>query len=223
MLELNESGAEISYEEYYPYGSTAYQAERSAAEVGLKRYRYTGKEKDEESGFYYHGARYYVCWLGRWVSPDPIGIQDEGLNLYKYVLNNPITFYDSSGNKAQSGIFSEVVRGDFHKDKTTWWGALINTGIGLIPFVGQAADLRDTTAAAKGVWNKPGSWSSWGGLGLAAVGWFPGVGDVVKGAFRVGAKAGTHVAKRVVPDSIKQLAKSGKKLVEEQLMQERIK
>ena len=43
----------ISYEEYYPYGSTSYQAGRSAAEVSLKRYRYTGMERDEETGLYH--------------------------------------------------------------------------------------------------------------------------------------------------------------------------
>ncbi len=68
--------AVISYEEYYPYGSTSYQAGRSVAEVSLKRYRYTGKEKDEETGFYYHGARYYAPWLGRWTSCDPAGLVD---------------------------------------------------------------------------------------------------------------------------------------------------
>jgi RHS repeat-associated protein len=59
-LELDENGAVISYEEYHPYGTTSFQAGRSAAEVSLKRYRYTGKERDEESGLYYHGARYYA-------------------------------------------------------------------------------------------------------------------------------------------------------------------
>ena len=39
----------------HPYGTTSYQAVRSAAEVSLKRYRYTGKERDEETGLYYHG------------------------------------------------------------------------------------------------------------------------------------------------------------------------
>lgn len=67
-LELDPQAAIISYEEYYAYGSTSYQAGPNAAEVSLKRYRYTGKERDEESGFYYHGARYYAPWLGRWVS-----------------------------------------------------------------------------------------------------------------------------------------------------------
>ena len=71
-LELDEAAAVISYEEYYPYGSTSYQAGRSAAEVSLKRYRFTGKERDEETGFYYHGARYYAPWIARWLSCDPV-------------------------------------------------------------------------------------------------------------------------------------------------------
>ena len=49
-LELDENAAVITYEEYYPFGATSFIAGRSAAEVGLKRYRYTGKERDEESG-----------------------------------------------------------------------------------------------------------------------------------------------------------------------------
>src|SRR5207249_2399648 len=41
-LELDDTGRVISYEEFYPYGSTSYQAGRGASEVNLKRYRYTG-------------------------------------------------------------------------------------------------------------------------------------------------------------------------------------
>jgi RHS repeat-associated protein len=95
-LELDKDGAVISYEEYHPYGSTAFQAGRSKAEVSLKRYRYTGMERDEETGLNYHGARYYAGWLGRWVSCDPTGLVD-GNNLYKYSKGNPITFVDPSG------------------------------------------------------------------------------------------------------------------------------
>ena len=62
-LELDDQAQIISYEEYTPYGSTSYQAVRSQTEAP-KRYRYTGKERDEESGLYYHGARYYAPWLG---------------------------------------------------------------------------------------------------------------------------------------------------------------
>ena len=40
----------ITYEEYYPYGSTSLPGRASAAEVSLKRYRYSGKERDAENG-----------------------------------------------------------------------------------------------------------------------------------------------------------------------------
>jgi RHS repeat-associated protein len=95
-LELDEDGALIAYEEYYSYGATAFQAGGSAAEVSLKRYRHTGKERDEETGFSYHGARYYAAWLGTWMNSDPAGLVD-GPNLYRYVMNNPVRLHDPSG------------------------------------------------------------------------------------------------------------------------------
>jgi RHS repeat-associated protein len=100
-LELDAGGLVISYEEYYPYGGTSYQAGRSAAEVRLKRYRYTGKERDEETGFTYHLARYYAPWLGRWASADSIGIKD-GFNLYVYGHDNPLTYVDPTGTECPS-------------------------------------------------------------------------------------------------------------------------
>jgi len=101
-LELDERANVISYEDYHPYGTTAYQAGRSAAEVSLKRYRYTGKERDEETGLAYHGARYYAPWLGRWTSADPAGLVD-GVNLYEYVGGNPLGLHDPSGTQGISG------------------------------------------------------------------------------------------------------------------------
>jgi RHS repeat-associated protein len=95
-LELDENANTISYEEYYPYGETSYRAGRNIAEVGLKRYRYTGKEKDEESGLYYYGARYYAPWLGRWTAADPAGTID-GLNLYMYCRGSPANSIDPEG------------------------------------------------------------------------------------------------------------------------------
>jgi len=94
-LELDDQAQIISYEEYTPYGSTSYQAVRSQAEAP-KRYRYTGKERDEESGFFYHGARYYAAWLGRWTSCDPAGLID-GVNVYGYVKNNSVRMSDALG------------------------------------------------------------------------------------------------------------------------------
>jgi RHS repeat-associated protein len=95
-LELDDAGAVISYEEYYPYGCTSYQAGRTIAEVSLKRYRYTGKERDEETGLYYQGARYYAAWLGRWTSCDPSALTD-GPNSYIYAHDRPTRLTDPNG------------------------------------------------------------------------------------------------------------------------------
>jgi RHS repeat-associated protein len=96
LLELDENAAIISYEEYYPYGSTSYRAVDNAVEVAPKRYRYTGKERDDETGLYYHGARYYAPWLARWTSCDPVGSKG-GESAYLYAANNPARLVDASG------------------------------------------------------------------------------------------------------------------------------
>jgi RHS repeat-associated protein len=95
-LEVDDGGRVISYEEYYPYGSTAYQAVDKGIKAAGKRYRYTGMERDDETGLNYHSARYYVPWLGRWASADPSGMTD-GPNLYNYVIDNPIRLTDLNG------------------------------------------------------------------------------------------------------------------------------
>ncbi|WP_437635618.1 SpvB/TcaC N-terminal domain-containing protein [Sorangium sp. So ce854] len=102
-LEVDGAGLVIGYEEYHPYGTTAYWSASSAVEVSRKRYRYTGKEKDEETGLYYHGARYYAPWLGRWTSADPAGMVD-GPNLYAFVRGNPIGLIDPSGRQSEEGL-----------------------------------------------------------------------------------------------------------------------
>jgi len=95
-LELDGAAAIISYEEFHPYGTSAYRAVTSGLEVPPKRYRYTGMERDEESGLSYHSARYYASWLGRWVSVDP---GDGGSNLYLYSGANPSGGRDRNGMK----------------------------------------------------------------------------------------------------------------------------
>lgn len=103
-LEIDVDGNVISYEEYYPFGSTSYQAVRGDMDISLKRYRYTGMERDEETGLNYHTARYYAPWLGRWTSPDPMGMAD-GPNLYVYCGNNPIMQTDAGGTFGGSQRF----------------------------------------------------------------------------------------------------------------------
>ena len=98
-LELDEQAQIISYEEYAPYGSSTYQAVRSQTETA-KRYRHTAKERDEDSGLYYHGARYYTAWLGRWTNCDPAGLLD-GMNLYKAWRCSSVRYADPSGTMSK--------------------------------------------------------------------------------------------------------------------------
>jgi RHS repeat-associated protein len=121
-LELDEQARIISYEEYSPFGSTVYQAVRSRTEAP-KRYRFTGKERDQETGLYYHGARYYAPWLARWISCDDA----EQVNRYCYVHNNPIRYDDPDGR-------------DDNETMTRFWGALRMVG-GALQVVGGAAAL----------------------------------------------------------------------------------
>jgi RHS repeat-associated protein len=95
-METNENGQVISYEEYHPFGTSAYRVAKSGTDLSLKRYRFTGKERDDETGLYYFGVRHYAAWLGRWTSSDPGGFVD-GLNLYVYVRNNPVMLVDEEG------------------------------------------------------------------------------------------------------------------------------
>jgi len=100
-LEVDDDAQIISYEEYFPYGGTAFIAGKSQKEVKLKEYRYSGKERDDATGLYYYGARYYAPWLSRWLKPDPAGTVD-GLNLYGFVGGNPVTYIDSDGRMRQA-------------------------------------------------------------------------------------------------------------------------
>jgi RHS repeat-associated protein len=94
-VEVDENAAVITYEEYYPYGATSFQAGRSAAEVSLKRYRFTDQERDEETSLAYHDARYYAPWLGRWTACDPIGAGQQ--STYAYCSSNPVNYSDRRG------------------------------------------------------------------------------------------------------------------------------
>jgi insecticidal toxin complex protein TccC len=96
-LELDGQAALISHEGYYPFAGTAWWTARSAVEAKYKMVRYSGKERDA-SGLYYYGFRYYAPWLMRWLNPDPAGTAD-GLNLYRFVSNSPISHFDTDGKR----------------------------------------------------------------------------------------------------------------------------
>lgn len=86
------ANAFVNSEEYFPYGETSFGS------FGRKRYRYTGKERDEESGWSYHSARFYIPWLATWASVDPGYTRFHEWSPYNYANCNPLRFADLSGH-----------------------------------------------------------------------------------------------------------------------------
>jgi RHS repeat-associated protein len=85
-------------EDYFPYGG-----EVKFVDNDPNHYKFTGKERDTESGLDYFGARYYGNALGRFMTPDtPFADQHaadpQSWNLYAYVRNNPTSDTDQDGH-----------------------------------------------------------------------------------------------------------------------------
>lgn len=81
--------------------STKWRNQEFGATDGLSQ-RFTGKERDTESGLNYFGARYYGAALGRFTSPDPenAGADEadpQSWNAYAYARNSPLVFTDPDG------------------------------------------------------------------------------------------------------------------------------
>jgi RHS repeat-associated protein len=98
-IEVDGRARIISYEEFRPYGTSAYRAQRRTI-PSPKRYGFTGRELDSRTGLACHGARYYVPGLGRWISCDPAGLAD-GPDTYVYARGSPTRYVDATG---RSGI-----------------------------------------------------------------------------------------------------------------------
>ena len=88
--------------DYLPFG------ELNSADSGIDTHKFTGKERDSESGLDNFGARYYTSNFGRFMSPDwsddadPIPYADadnpQTFNRYAYVSDNPINATDDNGH-----------------------------------------------------------------------------------------------------------------------------
>ncbi|KYG13789.1 hypothetical protein FVEG_14026 [Fusarium verticillioides 7600] len=95
-LEVDEDGHTISYEEYTPFGTPTYVIRQSGIDAP-SAFRFAAYRRDRETGgMYYCNARYYVPWLGRWMSPDPLDTVD-GPNVYAYCGNNLVNWADPKG------------------------------------------------------------------------------------------------------------------------------
>ena len=91
--------------DYYPYGAEEYD---NCGTPVAQNYKFTGKERDVESGLDNFGARYNDSGLGRFMTPDwaakPVTVpyanfgDPQSLNLYIYVENAPLSRIDAVGH-----------------------------------------------------------------------------------------------------------------------------
>ena len=95
----NATGVVVEGHDYLPFG------EEWNPQPGNQPKRFTGKERDAETGLDYFGARYYGSKIGRFTTVDPLMTIDKNLanpqrwNRYAYGLNNPLKFIDPDGRE----------------------------------------------------------------------------------------------------------------------------
>ena len=97
----NSVGTPVEYIHYMPYGELWVDQQATGYS---ERFKFTGKERDSESGYDYFGARYYSSTLPTWLSVDPLSDKYPHISPYAYCAWNPINKIDPDG---KDDVFSE--------------------------------------------------------------------------------------------------------------------
>jgi RHS repeat-associated protein len=114
---VNNAGSVVNHFTYDSFGKVL-----SSTPGGVDtRYKYTGRELDQETGLYYYRARYFDANVGRFIGQDPIGFSAGDNNLYRYVGNEVTNHRDPSGKLRVYYLFSDVLKYDV-------FGRKINSG-----------------------------------------------------------------------------------------------
>ena len=117
-LITDQSGAIVQHLEYVPFGET-FIDERQSQSSWHTPYLFNAKERDEETGLTYYGARYYDSRTSRWLSVDPLAEKYPGRSSYEYCLSNPVAYIDNDGRFSQKWM-ANLSRNWYnltHKDK----------------------------------------------------------------------------------------------------------
>ncbi len=85
---IDSAGTIVWQTAYLPFGET-----QVLTEEVVNNLRFPGQYFDAETGLHYSWNKYYDPETRRYLSPDPI-VLNGGINLYAYVLNNPVMFID---------------------------------------------------------------------------------------------------------------------------------
>jgi len=109
------SGVPYQYFLNLPFGEEMAAQHSTTAEFS-SRYKFNAKELDQETGWYYYGARYYDPSVSQWLSVDPLAYKMPSWSPYSYTFNNPVRFIDPDGRAPEYII--GVSRSDARKFKS---------------------------------------------------------------------------------------------------------
>ena len=107
------NGMGYQHLQYMPWGEPLVDQRVSGATY-RSRYTFSGKERDEETGYSYFGARHYHPTLSIWLSVDPMADKYPGVSPYLYCGNNPVRLVDEDGRfpiEIHRKLFQNAVRG----------------------------------------------------------------------------------------------------------------
>ncbi|AZR73470.1 hypothetical protein BBF96_08795 [Anoxybacter fermentans] len=118
------TGKLVWEQDYLPFGEDLHKPGTSVVDFEVEtRYKFTGQRQVVGIGLYYYGARYYDPEAGRFTREDEYQgdiFIPQTLNLYVYVLNNPLKYLDPTGNKYEfvSGTgYLEITTFDYEMEK----------------------------------------------------------------------------------------------------------
>ncbi len=116
----NKNGHAVQHLQYLPFGEPFIDQHTTGYS---ERFRFTGKERDEETGYGYFGARYMDHELtAMWLSVDPMADKYPSISPYAYCAWNPVKLVDPDGNEA-------LENDDWYKDKNghIHWDASVHS------------------------------------------------------------------------------------------------
>ncbi len=153
---LDEEGNVVERRDYLPYGEERVEvSEEGAPDTD---YGFTGKEKDDETGLHYYGARYYDSTTGRFITSDPLlqridqmtpeernqFLSDpQALNAYAYARNNPVRYVDKDGESYSEWMLWQAGSVYLMMQGNNTAAYFLNHSINNTPFFG---DFRSTQA-----------------------------------------------------------------------------
>lgn len=138
------SGIPVQYIHYAPYGELI--ADQQV--VGYdERYKFTGRERDRETGYDMFGARYLWSDAGIWTSVDPLAGDYPQITPYAYGLNNPLKYKDPNGKWVETAwdianlamdavsLESNIKDGNFGAAMIDGVGLVLDLGAAILPVV----------------------------------------------------------------------------------------